>query len=217
MDFHFSPPLLTLLDEDIKSVLLQNGSRRHFTDARLVHSRGSAQAGLSLILSGAVRFGLYTEAGDYIETSILREGHCFGEATLFAGRPRAYDAEAIGDTVILEISKNRFEWLVVQYPTFAANLLQSLTARLYDALEFANDLRTLTAEARVARQLWRYLVAGQFDGDVIPIRQSDLAAVLGLSRVSVGKALDALQKSGVLSLGYRQIKILDREALAVAI
>ena len=58
--------------------------------------------------------------------------------------------------------------------------------------------------------LTRLTHSGGFTKEVIPVRQIDIAYTLGLSRVSVSKALNKLQKQGKLSLGYKEIVLIDR-------
>ena len=210
----FNKPLFPLLSEELRNALIEAGQVRRFSDGQMIHIHGDDRAGLSIILDGRVRFGLYGEDGAYIQAGILSEGHCFGEATLFAGIPRAYDADALGETEIVMISKDRFDQFLDATPGFAKALLVSLTSRLYESLEFADDLRTLSREARVGRYLDRALYSARFENDTIPIRQIDLAYALGLSRVSIGKALGNLQDRGVIALGYGEIRILDRDRLA---
>lgn len=206
----YNQPLLPLLSESVREALIAAGRTMTYSDGQFIHQRGEGSPGLSIILSGRVRFGIYLESGAYIQTSVLNAGHCFGEATLFADAPRAYDADALGDTKIVEISKTRFDALLAQAPSFANALLVSLTTRLYEALEFADDLRALSPEARIVKLLTRFTHSGGFSENAIPVRQIDIAYALGLSRVSVGKALNALQKQGRIRLGYKEITVLER-------
>ncbi|MEM1410602.1 MAG: helix-turn-helix domain-containing protein, partial [Pseudomonadota bacterium] len=74
-------------------------------------------------------------------------------------------------------------------------------------------LRRLRTDAKIVKQLLRLMQVGGFESNVVPVRQIDLAYALGLSRVSVGKALDDLQRGDLIRLGYGEIEILDKEGL----
>lgn len=204
--------LLPLLSEDVRNTVINAGVTKRFQTEQVIHQRGDGMPGLSIILAGRVRFGIYTQRGAYIQTGVLGAGHCFGEATLFAKTPRAYDADALGETEICDISQARFEALVEQSPEISKALLVTLTTRLYEALEFADDLRALSAEDRIVKLLSRLSASGGFDDGVLPVRQTDIAYALGLSRVHVGAALKKLQERGVLKLGYREIVLRARDA-----
>ncbi|MEO1014310.1 MAG: Crp/Fnr family transcriptional regulator [Pseudomonadota bacterium] len=210
-------PLMSLLSSDLVSAMTAAGRTILFEDGRTIHARGADQPGLSVILSGRVRFGVFSEEGAYYYTGLLNEGHCFGEATLFADMPRAYHADAVGETTVLSLTKTAFNRLFDDRPDFARAFLSTLTSRLYEALDFADDLRRLSLEAKVVKQLFRIQRVGGFEDDSLPIRQIDLAYALGVSRVSVGKALERLQARGLIQLGYGEIRVLDRKRLAESI
>lgn len=209
MDPIYNQPLLPLLSDDVRDALIAAGRTTTYSDGQFIHQRGEGARGLSIILSGRVRFGIYAESGTYIQTTLLSAGHCFGEATLFADAPRAYDADAFGETKVVEVSKPRFDALLAQAPSFANALLVSFTTRLYEALEFADDLRALSPDARIMKLLTRLKRSGGFEEKAIPVRQIDIAYTLGLSRVSVGKALNLLQRQGKVRLGYREITLIE--------
>ncbi len=213
MDENQNLPLLQLLPSPLVSALKKAGQSKRYEDGQTIHSRGRTRPSLSIIMSGRVRFGLYTEAGTYIQNGLLSTGHCFGEATLFINKPRPYDADAINVTDILDIPKSTFDRLLKDHSELAQALLITLTARLYEGLEFADDLRTFPTDVAVAKQLLRLREGGGFTGDIVPVRQIDLAYTLGQSRVSVGKALKKLQDNGLIELRYAEIRLTDRADL----
>ncbi|MEL7519558.1 MAG: Crp/Fnr family transcriptional regulator [Pseudomonadota bacterium] len=213
MALSINPPLFTLLPGSLVEAVTSAGVEVAFDDGQTIHSKGQDRPGLSIVLSGRVRFGAFSEEGAFVQTGLLGKGHCFGEVTLFSHKPRAYHADAFGQTRILQIGKSKVERLIADHPAIATALLATLTSRLYDALDFADDLRSLKLEARVAKQLWRFAVSDEIGNDVIPIRQNDLAYALGLSRVSIGKALKVLQDLELIELGYGAITIVDRARL----
>ena len=101
------------------SELTAHGATKRFDHGQLIHLQHAASAGLSVVLAGRVRFGLYTHKGAFFLTGILGPGHCFGEATLFADRPRAYHAEAFGQTDVLAVSRPVFDRLYKAHPELA--------------------------------------------------------------------------------------------------
>jgi CRP-like cAMP-binding protein len=205
--------LLDLLPETLLPELSAAGSTRSYDDGQVIHTQHDASEGLSIILDGRVRFGLYTAAGSFNLTGILGRGHCFGEATLFANRPRAYHAEAFGDTRVLSLGKRVFDALHDAHPDFARAVTVTVTQRLYEALDTADDLRHRNTEQQIAMLLLRIARTGGFDNDDLPLRQADIAFYLGMSTVSIGKALDLLSKRGLIQLGYGRITMTDREGL----
>jgi len=208
-----STPLLSILPEAIAKRLSAAASVVEYDDGETIHSRGDAKPGLSIIRSGAVRFANPGVDGSYVTTSILGEGHCFGEATLFARLPRAYDAIAEGQTVIEQITKTRFDRIFNEEPELARALVVAMTQRLYSVLDFLEDVRRLPLDVRTAKLIAGMERTAKHSGGV-ECSQSDLAFTLGVSRVSIGKALARLQGEGLIDLGYGRIGVPDRKSLS---
>jgi CRP-like cAMP-binding protein len=201
-------PLAGLLPEKTRRKIEASGRRFAFSDGELVHSRGDAAIGLSIIVEGAVRFGLVSAAGGYVEMSRMGPGHCFGEATIFAGMPRVYDAWADGETVIRVLTEAAVWRLVDEEPDFTHALLKATTRRLYDTLEFSHDLRRLPTHVHAAKLINAMRLRAE-DKRFVEVKQTDLADTLGVSRVAIGAALSKLQAVGVIRLGYGRIWVDD--------
>lgn len=205
-------PLAALLPPASLARMRAAGSVERYSAGVLVHSRGSARVGLSMIREGRIRFGFVDGEGDKIEMSVLGPGHCFGEATIFAGLSRAYDAWAVGDTVVDYLSKPALLRLMDADPKITEALLNSMTRRLYTTLAFTDDLRRLPIHVHAAKLLLQMSQTADRPG-VVNCSQADLADTLGVSRVSIGKALAKLQAAGLIKLGYGKIALPDVAAI----
>ncbi len=205
--------LLDLLPAAFLPELKAAGTIRSYDDGQVIHTQDAASVGLSIVMRGRVRFGLYAANGSFNLTGILGHGHCFGEATLFANRPRVYHAEAFGQAEVLSLGKGSFDALYDAHPHFSRAVTVTVTQRLYEALDIADDLRRRGVEQQIAMLLLRIARTGGFEEDDLPLRQADIAFALGMSRVSVGKALDRLKQRGLIRLGYGKITMTDRQAL----
>ena len=64
----------------------------------------------------------------------------------------------------------------------------------------------------LAEQLARLLV-DEADGDIVPLPQRTLAAMLGVQRPSLNKVLKEMENRTLVELGYGQVRILDRKGL----
>lgn len=211
LDFD-SRPFASLLPDPLAARLSAAAVRVDYDDGETIHSRGDAKPGLSIIRSGAVRFAIPGVDGSYLSTSVLGPGHCFGEATLFAHLPRTHDASAVGRTAIDQIPKARFDRIFDEEPALARLLLEATTQRLYAVLDLLDDLRRLPLMVRAAKMIAGMARSAKRKGEV-ECNQSDLAFTLGVSRVSIGKALAQLQDEGLIELGYGRIFVPDAGAL----
>ncbi len=202
----------TMLPAALRQRLSAAATLVRYEDGETIHSRGDIKPGLSIVRSGAVRFAIPGEDGSWVTTSILGPEHCFGEATLFAGLPRAYDAIAVGETVIEQLTKRRFDRIFDEEPALARAMLEATTQRLYTSLGFLDDQRRLPLKLRMAKVIATMARSARRE-NVVSCNQSDLAFTLGVSRVSAGKALSELQRAGFIRLGYGQIDIVDAASM----
>ena len=211
LDFE-SPALLTTLPERLADRLRAAAVTVEYADGETIHSRGDHKPGLSIVREGAVRFAIPGADGSYLTTTILGSGQTFGEATLFAHLPRAYDAISVGRTKVDQIAKPRFDRIFNEEPDLARLLLANTTQRLYAVLGFLDDTRRLPLPVRTAKLIASMAKTAKHHAEV-ECSQSDLAFTLGVSRVSVGKTLSGLQHEGLISCGYGKIGIIDLAAL----
>jgi CRP-like cAMP-binding protein len=70
------------------------------------------------------------------------------------------------------------------------------------------------AEARMAR--WILLVQDRLHEDSLPITHEFLANMLGIRRATVTVVANVLEREGLVKLGRREIRVLDREGLLKA-
>jgi CRP-like cAMP-binding protein len=210
--FSDAPGIVELMPQALASRVRAAAKPTRYRDGQLIHARGDLQRGLSIVRSGAVRFGNPGVDGSYVTTTVMGPGQSFGEFTLFGDMPRTHDATAVGATVVDHLDHARVNRLLVESPELWRILLVATTKRLHDALELLDDFRRLPLPALTAKLLLT-LPPSQEDPAVVQCNQADLASTLGVSRVSIGKALAHLQKAGLLVLGYRTITIRDRAVL----
>ena len=207
-------PLLDQVSPRIAGEILSIANLVKYTDGQLIHNRGDDKPGLSLIKSGSVHVGMYGIDGSFVMTTILGPGQFFGEFTLFAGLPRTHDISAKGPTEIHQISGPLFLNLYHRESELAHALLSSSLIRLHSALEILDAIRRLPLLERTAKIL-QIMIGTGGNPKSLDCRQSDLAYTLGVSRVSLGKALQKLAKLGLVELGYGHIQLPDPAKLKV--
>ena len=207
------PDLLASLPANLNDALKEAAVTLQYDDGQPIHAREDGIQALSIIKSGAVRMGHVDINGTYSGIAILGPGQFFGEFTLFAGMPRRFDAVASGITVIDEINQTRFDRLLANHRGIRSHFLSSLAHRLHAALETIDDMRRLPLKVRVAKTLYMMQKAGGND-ERLKVTQSDLADLLGVTRVSINKALCALQGHGMIKRAYGHIEIPSPAALS---
>ena len=86
-----TPNFLSQLSSPIVEQLKAAGRLVNYEDGQLIHSRGAAAPGISIVAKGVAHVGVYGMDGKFVMTAILGEGECFGEFTLFTELPRTHD------------------------------------------------------------------------------------------------------------------------------
>jgi CRP/FNR family cyclic AMP-dependent transcriptional regulator len=194
--------------------LTEIGSSHLYEGGQIIQFRGDMRHGLSIIESGALRMGTTSADGRFLSTVILRQGESYGELTLFARLPRALDAETIGPTRINFVSREAFTRILDGAPDLRDIVLSNLATQLARALEQIDSLLRLPLHAQIARLLNEYAITAPDQPPIkIAVTHAQLAASLGVTRVSIASALDRLVATGLITKGYGSIEICDLPAM----
>jgi CRP-like cAMP-binding protein len=199
-------PFLSFLTDEQVAQLKVAGSRRTLSDGQFIHSRGDTDPGISIIEKGAARAGIYGTDGEFILTSLLGPGHSFGEFTVFTEMPLSHDVSAVGETVVIRVPTQRFLELGESEPAFLVALMRATLMRSHILLEMLHAIRILPLLPRVAKFLLILMPPAPAKSR-IRLRQTDLAATIGLSRASMNRALNQLEDLGFIERQYGQIEI----------
>lgn len=178
-----------------------------------LHAAGDGFYGLA---AGNIKISTLRQDGREAILSMIEPGNWFGEITLIDGLPRTHDATALSALDLLVVPPEAFA-LQMRDVVFANAISTLLVARvrgLYGMMEVAT-LRGL--RARVARRL---LILARGDATqsselrrTVRLPQEAFAMMLGITRQTLSKELNALAEEGVIALGYGAIELRSLEAL----
>jgi CRP-like cAMP-binding protein len=173
---------------------------------------GSSLTDVYVVRRGLVGLGRRAQ-GRRITFLLLRPGDMVGDVAALLGGVALFDAFAVTEASLLVLPATEFlEALELRSPfsrQWAIGLSERVSAlqtRLGDVL--GGDLRS-----RIA-----LLLHHEFEGGsrVVSLTQQTIADLLGVPRSSVSRALQGLQRQGIVDIGYRHIAIRDGAALAAA-
>ena len=207
-----TPAFIDLLPEDVINNVLASSVLINYSDGQLIHTRGELKPGLSVVRKGAVHVGVNGTDGTFVMVASLGPGECFGEFTLFTDLPRTHDVSSVGESEVYQLSKAKFETLHQKHPSIAHALLSTTLTRTHILLEMLDAIRRLPILERTAKTLlsMSYSLGGS---NVLRSRQDQLAQTLGVTRVSLSKALKQLSQLGLIEVGYRKITIANQSGL----
>jgi CRP/FNR family transcriptional regulator, cyclic AMP receptor protein len=212
--------LLRGLPPDQMEKLLPMLHERSFPQSTNVITAEEPGEGVYAILSGTAKVYVNDADGSEFIIAILGPGEVVGEMSL---------ADSLGRSAnVLTLERSSFLWMdrrtllssMDESPVIARNLAGILSRRLRLANTHARSLAVLDVQGRVAAHLLAF--ASEYGEGMpnrntrIPLRltQSDLAALVGASRVRVNQALGYYRRRGAISVsGDHRITIHDQEAL----
>lgn len=173
-----------------------------------------------ILLDGTMKVSVVQSNGRELTLALLGPGEIVGEISLADRSTRSADVTALEPTSVVWIDRHAFDQLRRAIPVITENLLRLLARRLRLANSQLQAIATLDVHGRVARQLLALADAlgeEQPDGSSrIPLRitQSDLAALVGATRVRVNEVLVGFTRRKNIAVDNKhRITILDRDEL----
>ncbi|HEV8490575.1 MAG TPA: Crp/Fnr family transcriptional regulator [Candidatus Limnocylindrales bacterium] len=210
-----SVPLFAGLDRASLDSVGRGMRTRRFRRGEVIFHVGDPGDALFVVVSGAVKITLPSEAGDEAILATLRPGDFFGELALLDGAPRSASAAALEPTETLVLPRDRFRDLVAREPAIRDALLAAVARELRRLTLHVEELHFLDITGRLAARLVRLAEeqgSRQADGTVkldAPLTQSDLAAMVGCTRQSVNKLLGLFVADGLIRVERDAIVISD--------
>jgi CRP-like cAMP-binding protein len=116
------------LKEDQLSGIAQSLTEREVSSGNIIFKRGDKPDGFYMVYKGKVKVSRPSDKGeDFL--AWLAPGDYFGEEALFENRTRSATITAMEDTVILFLSREGFDKLLIQYEKLKPNFLVAIKSR----------------------------------------------------------------------------------------
>ena len=174
-----------------------------------------------VIVEGTAKVYVTHTDGTEVILAILGPGEIVGEMSAADSLGRSASVLTLEDSTLLSMDRHTFLSSMEEMPAIARNLIGILSRRLRLADTHTRSLAALDVHGRVAAQLLafarEYGEALPDGGTFIPLRltQTDLAGLVGASRVRVNQSLGYYRKQGSISLNKdHRIIVRDEESLA---
>jgi CRP-like cAMP-binding protein len=186
---------------------------RKYTEGQLIAAKDTRPEGICIIISGGIRSSTFSETGKEIVFSLVRAGSLWGVVAALDGNGSVHDTRASGNTELLVIPDDALLRLMDREPALYRHFSRMLCYRLRKAYSAVDDLGLATLRQRLARRLCALGMPSDAHsaapGTALNLTQENLAVLVGATRSSVNRELRALQREGLVEVGYRTVAILD--------
>ena len=194
-----------------RALLLAEASVRSVAGGTQLYGVGDPPDGLWAVLDGQVRLIGYPAVGAELVVLMMGPGTWFGELSTLDAGPRPHDAIAFGPARVLHIGIEAFRRLAGDTPELWWDIALLACAHQRASLAFMMNTLSQPIPVRLARTLAG--LARTAGGDSVALRQEDIAAMIGVSRQTLNKALKAMERAGVIAVEYARIRVVDAEGL----
>lgn len=175
----------------------------------LIYLQGTEATCFYYLKDGRVKSYIQSEQGEERVLNIYEAGSLFGEASFFDELPRVSSAVALTNCQLIPIDRELVTQEISKDPELALAMMKYLSRTIRLLSSQVDQMAFRPARWRVARFL---LSSSDQDGN-IACNQDEIATSVSVSRVTINRIIREFAQCGILSNSYRQIRLLNPDAL----
>lgn len=167
---------------------------------------------LFLLKEGRVQLYRISPEGKKLVIGTVGPGAVFGEMALIGQGMHNTFAEATEDCVLIVMSREDVERLLITKPQVALRIFEAMGNRLKETESRLEAIAFKGIPARLASLLLQ--LADERQSDTIQgLTHQDLGERIGTYRETTTQTLNSFKASGLIDIGRKRIRILDQEGL----
>jgi CRP-like cAMP-binding protein len=168
--------------------------------------------------SGLVRIFRLSADGGEVQFGHVLPGEIFGELELFVDRPRESFAQAVERSTAWRITRENFLLVLKSSPAVMFEVSRQMGGRFKKIEGRVEDFVFRSARSRMARILLQLadeftLPAERGTSIGLPLTQSELAVMIGVTRQTANACLLELREEGALDYQGQRFTLIDRDRL----
>ncbi len=196
--------------EDVREL----ATMRHYRKNETIIRAGQILEHLYYLRTGEIKTVAINDDGQQKTVWFLAAACLFGETPLFNRKPCAYVFQAVTDCEVYLFARETLHELFVRNPAAALSLVTTLTLKVHILSCQIEDSIFCKPVGRVAKLIYLLYQTKQKAGNhSLPVTQEDIAAVLGLHRVTVNQAIRIMKHEEILDIRNHQIFVRDIDKL----
>jgi len=194
--------------EEIDRAITMSTCRR----GRIFYMPEDTSEVLFLLKEGRVQLYRISPDGKKLVIGTIGPGAIFGEMALIGQGMHNTFAEATEECVLLVMSREDVEHLLVTKPKVALRIFEELGSRLKETEARLEEIAFKGIPARLASFLLQ-LAGEQGDDTITGMTHQDMGEQIGTYRETTTQTLNIFKADGLIDIGRKRIIILDREGL----
>lgn len=211
-------PLFSGLSREELSRIAQSCQIRSYAKSDMIFSVGEACEAFHIVVNGQVKLFVVSPAGQEKVIEIVIPGQSFAEALVFLNKPYILNAQALTDTVLVNVSKRGVVSEVEQDPHFALHMLAGVSRRLHGLVQ---DVEAYALQSGMQRLIGYLLRGVEMDSTrgqntltvSLPASKATIASRLSLTPEYFSRVLHELVAQQLITIDRRDIVILDVKKL----
>ncbi|ARE88683.1 Crp/Fnr family transcriptional regulator [Clostridium formicaceticum] len=212
------PIFSNLSREELVEIIAMTG-HRSYHKGESVFLEGTNAATLYLINVGKIKLYKYTKEGKEQILHILADGDFFGELNLLKEGTYGFYAEAMAETRVCTLTKDKLRNLILKRPEIGLKILEVVSERLLKLENLAQNLATNDVETRIAQLILDLSKENGRNIDrgieiKLSLTREDMSNYIGVARETISRKLKKFQDEGIIEvIGNKKIILLDEERL----
>lgn len=212
-------PLFSGLSSNELSRIAQSCQIRSYTKGEMIFSLGEACEAFHMVVAGQVKLFVVSPVGQEKVIEIISPGQSFAEALVFLNKPYILSAQALADTVLVNVSKRGVFSEIEQDPHFALHMLAGVSRRLHGLIQDVEAYALRNGMQRLIGYLLRDVEMDAANGQStvtvsLPASKATIASRLSLTPEYFSRVLHELEAQQLITIDRREIRILNVQKLA---
>lgn len=212
-------PLFADLNQDEIDIISEGVVFTDYTKGDYIFRNGDKADKLYIVVSGKMKISNYLADGREQILYIYATGDFVGAFNLLKEDEFKYNAEALEDTTISTLSKNKFDKIILKNPEITLKILEKAYERIRDVEGLVVRLSAANADAKVAGLLLELIKdfgVTKKDDIVLDlsINREEMGNYAGISRETMTRKLNHFKDLGYIDfIGNKKIIIKDETKL----
>jgi len=182
-----------------------------YSQGEIIFQKGDSADGICFLAEGRVRASCLNQSGDEITLFYIDENNLIGKESITNSPIRSVNVDAVTDVKLYSMDANILLETCIKNNISMLDLMTLLVRKIAILSDYICCTHFLKNDEKLAYFLYSNCID---DGSVVHYTHEQIASVTGMNRVSVTKLLNTFVNKKLISLHYKEIKVLNRSGLA---